>query len=271
MQRKLMAGGAWHRLATSVPVSHPHDPAERDADRVADAVMHGEAAAPAPVASSVQRMCAECEEEQRGVQRASDGAGAAAPAPAQPLAEGGQPLPRGLRDFFEPRLGADLGQVRVHADSRAAQSAVDFRARAYTFGSHVVFGAGQYRPASPAGQRLLAHELAHVVQQSAEVRPMVQRQIPIPIFDELDICVDVPGAGRVCGSDARKACEKVSAIPGCTAVCKRLGCKKPDQPKTTCPPGFRAAGSKAFEGQCCRGEIDNAKDCCPPERIALFD
>jgi hypothetical protein len=271
VQRRPTAGNAWHRLATSVPVSHPYDPAEREADLVADSVMRGGAAAPAPAAAGVQRMCAECEEEERGVQRKAEGPAAATPAPAQPLIEGGRPLPPGVREFFEPRLGADLAPVRVHTDGQAAQSAQDFHARAYTFGSHVVFGAGQFQPASPAGQRLLAHELAHVVQQSGQVRPMVQRQIPIPVFDELDICVDIPGVGRVCGSDARKACEKVPAIPGCKAICKRLGCKQPEKEKTSCPPGWRAAGSKDFEGQCCRGSIDNAQDCCPPARIAMMD
>ncbi|WP_406631757.1 DUF4157 domain-containing protein [Amycolatopsis sp. WGS_07] len=63
------------------------------------------------------------------------------------------------------RLGQDFSTVRVHADSRAAESARALGARAYTIGSHIAFGAGQYAPATASGQQLLAHELTHVVQQ----------------------------------------------------------------------------------------------------------
>lgn len=66
---------------------------------------------------------------------------------------------------MEPRFGQDFSSVRVHAGARAAEAARDAKARAYTVGRDVVFGAGQYAPRSMAGKRLLAHELAHVVQQ----------------------------------------------------------------------------------------------------------
>ena len=72
-----------------------------------------------------------------------------------------------LGPFFEPRLGHDFSQVRVHADERAAASARAVGALAYTAGSQIVFGAGRYAPESPAGRTLLAHELAHVIQQSS--------------------------------------------------------------------------------------------------------
>jgi hypothetical protein len=83
----------------------------------------------------------------------------------QALSSPGQPLDRGLRDFFAPRFGHDFGNVRVHADGQAAESARAVNARAYTVGRDVVFGAGQYAPHSGEGRRLIAHELAHVVQQ----------------------------------------------------------------------------------------------------------
>ena len=269
---------AWRKLATAVPVSQPHDPAEHEADRVADAVIRGDAAKITSGGEGVQRMCAGCEEEQRREEDAgaivqakfASGSSAQPASLAQPLSTGGVPLPAGLRGFYEPRLGTDLGDVRVHTGPEAADSARRFNASAYTFGTHVVFGAGQYEPDSRRGRHLLAHELAHVVQQSGQVRPMVQRQIPIPIFDEFDPCIITP-QGKLCGSDAKKACEKIPAIPGCKALCKKLGCKKPEKKGPGCPPGWRAAGSKDFEGQCCRGTIDNARDCCPPARIALLD
>jgi len=79
----------------------------------------------------------------------------------------GQPLDQTSREFFEPRFGRDFSQVRVHADENAAKSAKAVGAMAYAVGHNLVFGAGQYASGSSARQRLLAHELTHVVQQSA--------------------------------------------------------------------------------------------------------
>jgi hypothetical protein len=76
----------------------------------------------------------------------------------------GQPLNAQTRAFMEPRFGHDFSRVRVHADSRAEESARAVNARAYTVGQQVVFGAQQYRP-HDSSSRLLAHELAHVIQQ----------------------------------------------------------------------------------------------------------
>jgi hypothetical protein len=78
----------------------------------------------------------------------------------------GCPLDAATRSLMEPRFGYDLSRVRVHIDERAAESARAVSARAYTAGTHVVFGDGQYTPGSPGGQRLLAHELTHVAQQA---------------------------------------------------------------------------------------------------------
>ena len=78
----------------------------------------------------------------------------------------GQPLEAETRAFFEPRFGYDFSSVRVHTDPGAAESARAINGYAYTNGHHVVFGEGRYTPSSGAGKRLLAHELAHVVQQS---------------------------------------------------------------------------------------------------------
>jgi hypothetical protein len=72
------------------------------------------------------------------------------------------------------RFGADFSDVRVHAAARAADSAAELNASAYTVGRDVVFGAGRYDPAGDHGRRLLAHELTHTLQQGA-ARPFVQR------------------------------------------------------------------------------------------------
>ena len=85
---------------------------------------------------------------------------------------GGQPLSENDRGFFEPRFGRDFSQVRVHTDGKAAKSAREVNAKAYTLGKDVVFGAGQYAPRTSEGKRLLAHELTHVVQQSGDGHTM---------------------------------------------------------------------------------------------------
>ncbi len=79
----------------------------------------------------------------------------------------GSPLDAGARSFLEERLGADFSDVRVHTGARADESARSIDAQAYTVGSEVVFRTGVYQPDSPSGRHVLAHELAHVVQQKA--------------------------------------------------------------------------------------------------------
>ena len=82
------------------------------------------------------------------------------------LARPGRSLDSDTRAFMESRFGGhDFGAVRVHDDAAAAQSAREVDAHAYTVGPHIVFGAGQYQPGSDSGRHLLAHELAHTVQQ----------------------------------------------------------------------------------------------------------
>ncbi|HEX4865863.1 MAG TPA: peptidoglycan-binding protein [Acidimicrobiales bacterium] len=100
--------------------------------------------------------------------------------------------------------------------------------------------------------------------------PWVQRQQKGDT--QLDVCVTVPVIGEVCGQGAAEACKKSPVpLPGCSAVCKVFDCSKPKEPKTSCPPGWRASTSKAFEGQCCLGPIDMATACCTPDRISLLD
>ena len=79
---------------------------------------------------------------------------------------GGQPLPDQVRDSMEAVVGTDLSQVRLHTDARADQLTYLLQARAFTTGPEIFLRRGEYRPGSPAGQRLLAHELTHVAQQT---------------------------------------------------------------------------------------------------------
>lgn len=78
---------------------------------------------------------------------------------------GGRPLDRGVRERTEPSLGESLADVRVHTGDGAAALARAVSARAFTVGSDVFFAPGEYRPGTPSGNELIAHELAHVVQQ----------------------------------------------------------------------------------------------------------
>lgn len=163
-------------VQTKLKVGAPDDAHEREADAVAERVM----AAPE---ATVQRKCENCaqedeekkkdaeqsgpEKQEEEIQRKETGAAAtASSATAAALGTGGgQSLAAGERAFFEPRLGADLGPVRIHADDRAARLSADLAARAFTVGRDVYFGAGEYRPGAFGGRRLIAHELAHVMQQ----------------------------------------------------------------------------------------------------------
>ncbi|MCY1078896.1 eCIS core domain-containing protein [Archangium lansingense] len=126
-------------------ISFPGDPYEREADEVADKAMQltETKRAPSAVADAVLDARAAVHTAQRS----------------------GEPLPMAVRSFFEPRFGYDFSQVRVHADGEAANAAREVRARAYTIGRHIVFGEGQYQPATSEGKLLLAHELTHVVQK----------------------------------------------------------------------------------------------------------
>lgn len=91
----------------------------------------------------------------------------AAPVVREALESLGQTLDARTQALMGHRFGHDFSRVQVHSGSRAADSARALNARAYTIGQHVVFGAGQYQPATVAGQQLLAHELTHTLQQKA--------------------------------------------------------------------------------------------------------
>lgn len=95
------------------------------------------------------------------------------------LARPGQPLDGATRVFMGSRLGADFRDVRVHTDAQAAESARGVSARAYTVGHDIVFGDGHWQPHTTAGRRLLAHELAHVVQQRGRggEKGLLQREL----------------------------------------------------------------------------------------------
>jgi Domain of unknown function (DUF4157)/Lysine-specific metallo-endopeptidase len=118
--------------------------------------------------------CDECKKKKGLLARKASGGGALAVQQdevADALASPGQPLDRDTRAFMESRFQHDFSGVRVHTDARAAGSARALQARAWTLGRDVAFSTGAYAPGTTAGRRLLAHELAHVVQQDRAARP----------------------------------------------------------------------------------------------------
>jgi hypothetical protein len=103
------------------------------------------------------------------------------------LRSSAQPLDSSTRGFMESRFGHDFTSVRVHSDGEAAEAARAVQAQAYTVGSNIVFGSGQYAPATAQGKKLLAHELMHVVQQRRSPNPELvnRRIIPTDVSSEL--------------------------------------------------------------------------------------
>src|SRR5262249_48840146 len=116
--------------------------------------------------------CSECETENRVLRRKTE-----QPADSRDSVPDnfirnlgpGESLDAATRAFFEPRLGRDLGGVRLHTDSEAQTLSRSVGARAFTVAKHIVFGAGQYAPGTTESKRLIAHELTHVVQQDGGI------------------------------------------------------------------------------------------------------
>jgi hypothetical protein len=88
--------------------------------------------------------------------------------------QGSEPLGSNVRQFMEPRFGADFSRVQVHADTRAVTLSQSLSARAFTYGRHIYFNEGEYQPETQEGKRVLAHELTHVIQQGGS-----QTQLPV--------------------------------------------------------------------------------------------
>ena len=188
-----MTAAAAPRLASArvvqprLLVGAAHDSFELEAERTASAVTGGRAdAVPSPFGERplaarlmrfVQRAIGKTEpparkdDDEKRAQKAPGAPGGPEVVPAALEADiarmsgGGDPLPRPIRTMFDARFGFDFGGVRVHDGHEAAGAAAGLGARAFTVGDHIFFGPGQYQPTSAAGQRLIAHELTHTIQQ----------------------------------------------------------------------------------------------------------
>jgi hypothetical protein len=148
----------------------------------------------------------------------------------QVLRSPGSTLDTQQREYFSRGFGKDLSAVRLHSDTQAAASARSMSAQAYAVGEHIVFGAGQYRPETTWGRELLAHELAHVVQQSGgpgTSGPLAIGRADSPAEVEADRmagAVLAGGAARAAGAGiasptvvARKTEPSADAVPAAAA------------------------------------------------------
>jgi hypothetical protein len=182
----------------------------------------------------------------------------------------GRSLSKATRDFFEPRLGRNFSGVKVHTCKDASLMCGALQARAFTLGANIFFQRSAYDPASSTGKMLLAHELTHVAQQSSNPEPRIQRWPQIPGIGLADVCIIIHGR-KVCGSDAKAACEKAPWLPGCKYVCKMLGCKTPQKEDYSCPIGFHPGRTTEHKGECCVGDIESEWNCCPEVRASWME
>jgi hypothetical protein len=168
------------QLQRKLAVGATNDPLEYEADRIANQVLAAPSHLPftgAPL--SIRRL-------------SSQPAGQAGTAPAsvdRALAGPSSRLSPTLQTEMGQRFGHDFSAVRAHTGPAAEQSANDVNALAYTVGNSIVFGKGQYAPSRSEGQRLLAHELTHVVQQSAAPPQLIARQ-PEPLSGTTPVQVE---------------------------------------------------------------------------------
>ena len=210
---------------------------------------------------------------------------AAPPIVEQALANGGGSLPDGLRADMERRFGRDFGHVRLHTHALAAESAAAVVARAYTVGPDVVFAAGEYAPDTEAGRRLIAHELAHVVQQDAARAPSGRAGITIGAVDD-PLEREADTAARRANEDAAPSLTGTSLGTGVGRVARTpmlqrdngSGEKKEEVPIPRVPYREAPAGKGETETQ--EGEPEKgptlapasaARPTCDPKGLARKD
>ncbi|MEK6372696.1 MAG: DUF4157 domain-containing protein [Acidobacteriota bacterium] len=158
-------------IQTKLAINKPGDEYEQEADRIAEQVMR----TPNPQLRTEQPGREHESLQTKRVQASDTRQVAAPPIVHEVLHSPGRLLDPATRNFMEPRFERDFGGVRVHTDPQAGRSAQAVQAQAYTVGRDIVFGAGQYSPATSGGQSLLAHELAHTL-QSATSSPTLRRK-----------------------------------------------------------------------------------------------
>jgi hypothetical protein len=171
-------------LQKKLSIGSSHDPLEQEADQVADQVTA------MPLNSDVKSIPPRI---QRFTGQTSEELDAAPSSVDRALAGSGTPLEPTLRKDMETRFGHDFSQVRVHIGSAAEESAREVNANAYTVGRNIVFGAGRFTPETHDGQKLIAHELAHVIQQKTLGHSNIQRDLKAYNKEKIEVLPDLAG------------------------------------------------------------------------------
>jgi hypothetical protein len=205
-------------------INQPNDVYEQEADAVADKVMRMSDPSSThtntffkPAITPVQRKCAHCEEEDKSAQRKENGNNenaAGTEGYIQSLPGNGKPLGERERSFFEPRIGYDFSNVKIHTGAEAARSALSIGALAYTTGNDIVFGENQYAPNTDGGKKLLAHELTHVVQQNSGIKTKMIQRYPWPYPLHLRREVSESTTETISGAPCCLQCHGMAPIPG---------------------------------------------------------
>jgi hypothetical protein len=215
--------GGTHSSGTPLGIGVPDDTYEQEADHVAAQATRKTEAQPvrpdaAPEEAARLKAQPDVPHLHPQKKRAQAGAESNDAVPSivhEVLNQPGRPLDASTRAFMESRFGHDFSEVRVHADNRSEESAKQIGALAYTVGKDIVFRKGQYSPDTLEGRRLLAHELTHVVQQSAdEASGWIQRQVRRPEFRPTGVGWDyVPIKGMGFVELEPRSSEEISADP----------------------------------------------------------
>ena len=203
-RRKRESGQIRHPIQTKLTTGHPGDKYEQEADSVTNHVMR--MAGPRLQRQVLPEQKDEADSPLQTMPlahgQAGNGSGKHSEVPAivhDALRSPSRPLDPQTRDFMEARFGHDFSKVRVHTDGKAAESAQAVNALAYTVGHDVVFAAERFAPRIYKGQRLIAHELAHVLQQAG----------PSPV-DRIEEKADESGLkGKLVGRDEPRTVRRV--------------------------------------------------------------
>ena len=187
-----------HNIQPKLKISQPGDPFEKEADRIADAVMTSTIIATPLVATMPSQPVSDLHTKAPSSNVERKTSDQLVTEISTVKSSNGSALDPSIRDFMESRFGYDFSNVRIHTDQKAARSAQLVNALAYTVGSDIVFGENQYRPSTTEGKRLLAHELTHVIQQSSipmqGSQPRAQRSTTTSLYVQRDLARPPTGA-----------------------------------------------------------------------------
>jgi len=163
---RLLSAG---KIQTKLEISHPGDIYEQEAEKIANNIMQKPNDKSLEYDSSSETIENRDDNECLKISKSSASNDIEIPEDflheMKNAAQDGISLDKETRTFMESRFGYDFSQIRIHTDEKASRSASNLGSIAYTNGIDIFFGSGQYRPQTREGKRLIAHELAHTIQQ----------------------------------------------------------------------------------------------------------